>query len=444
MNDFTSDELKRLIETSGESDNIDFKGPMTWDKSTHSAKLAKVIVSFANSRDGGAIVIGKSEENGQFVITGLTDEEAISFETTKVATWINSRFSPPVRLVCNSIEYQKKRIVVISVSQFEDIPIICTKPLPDPNDKKNELLKKGTIYVRNHNAESAPLKTVEELRTLIGLATSRQGDQMLSMFDSILKGKPILPTLTDVEQYENEYAQITSGMENVLKERMRNGGWTLRAYPTSYLPERWNDNEELESIIRKRSVRIRDEFPPSRQKTHPREWGICNDYYGEIWTLARSGLFAFWKSFRENMNKFKAPWTSLDGTPEFPEIDEGMWLDYTSNIYDVAELFMFLSRLVEEYEPGEEIIIYLNADSLAGRKLVSRNPRVSVSHGNPEPCRAHSYEFSKRITVEELRAEWEMVCADALKRFFEYFPDTNIRKDILLKWVERFKNRELD
>tara|TARA_R110002111_G_scaffold100976_6_gene156487 strand:+ start:46689 stop:48023 length:1335 start_codon:yes stop_codon:yes gene_type:complete len=444
MNDFTPDELNRLIKTSGESDNIDFKGPMTWDKSTQSAKLAKVIVSFANSRDGGAIVVGRSEVNGQFETTGLTDEEAISFETTKVSSWINSRFSPPVRLVCNPVEYECKRIVVITISQFEDIPIICTKPLLDPKDSRKELLKLGTIYIRNQNAESAPLKTVEELRTLIGLSTSRQGDQILSMFDSLLKGKSLLPSITDEEQFEKELAQIKSGMENVLKERMSAGGWRLRVYPASYIPERWNDNEELESIIQKRSVRIRDEFPPSRYKTHPREWGICNDYYSKIWTLSRSGLFAFWQSYSENKEIFKSPWIPLDAPHEARLIGEGKWLDFTSNIYIVAELFMFLSRLVEEYESGEEVTISLNADSLAGRILESRNPRVSVNHGNPEPCRANSFEFTKRITVEEFRAEWENICADALKRFFEYFPDVNIRNDILLKWVNRFKNREFD
>ncbi|QDT24415.1 helix-turn-helix domain-containing protein [Gimesia chilikensis] len=442
MNDFTPDELKRLIETSGESDNIDFKGPMTWDKSTQSAKLAKVIVSFANSRDGGAIVIGRSEVNGQFEITGLTEDEAISFETTRVASWINSRFSPPVRLVCSSIEYECKRLEVISVAQFEDIPIICTKPLLDPTDSRKELLKQGTIYVRNQNAESAPLKTVEEFRTLIGLATSRQGDQMLSMFDSILKGKPILPVENHQERYEAELKRIEKGLEDVMKDRMVLGGWRLAIHPTTYVEDRWNDSEELEAVIQKRSIRIRSEFPPTRNGTHLREWGICNDYYGEIWTLTHSGMFALWQPYRENSYKYECQWRGLDGTPSIPDIEPGGWIEFKLNMDLVIEMFMFIDRFIEEYELGGDFDLSFVADSLSGRKLVCRDSQINFSHRDPEPCRANRFEIVKQFRIEEFRAEWESICADTIKRFFEYFPNSNITKEVILGWIERFKRRE--
>ena len=56
-------EIIRYIEVSSESDNIDAKGPMSWDGDMASASLAKDLVSFANSRDGGVIVVGKAEVN---------------------------------------------------------------------------------------------------------------------------------------------------------------------------------------------------------------------------------------------------------------------------------------------------------------------------------------------------------------------------------------------
>jgi len=98
--------LIRWIECSGESDNIDAKGPMKWDGQANSAALAKDIAAFCNSPDGGVIVVGKSETApGKFESTGLTPEEAGSFETTRVANWINSRFSPPISLVCYRQEH---------------------------------------------------------------------------------------------------------------------------------------------------------------------------------------------------------------------------------------------------------------------------------------------------------------------------------------------------
>src|SRR5438270_12075897 len=81
----SSDELIRFIEAAGESTNIDAKGPMEWDGGEASAGLTKDILALANSRDGGVIVIGKDEPaDGRFVLTGLTEAQASSFDTTRV------------------------------------------------------------------------------------------------------------------------------------------------------------------------------------------------------------------------------------------------------------------------------------------------------------------------------------------------------------------------
>lgn len=435
-------EIARYIEASGESENIDVKGPMSWDNHVESANLAKDIVSFANSRDGGVIVIGKSEVSpGTFEMTGLTEEQAISFETTKVATWVNSRFSPPVRLCCHPQDYDGKKFVVITVSEFDEVPILCTKSFQEPNSK-NHCLKERTIYVRNVNAESAPLGTVDELRRLVGLATSKRGSEMISMFESMLKGRPLVPAPSDEEQFTQELEQIEKGLEDVLKKWMNSGGWSLIVYPGTYRPDRWNDKEELEAVIHRRSVGIRKEFPPHTMGPHPREWGICNDTYGDIWTLSRSGLFAYWKPYLENETKYACFWRGPGGEPSEPDIDPGCWLDFKPNVYNLIEMFMFIVRFVEEFEPGENIHFRLRAESLAGRKLVSTDPQVKVSFGIPEPCKAQAFETTKQLSVEEFRANWKDICARTMKEFFGYFPGPSIQTETMLKWVERFEKRQ--
>ena len=70
--------LMRYIECSGESDNINAKGPMTRDGGVQSASLTKDIAAFCNSSDGGVIVVGKSEQTpGEFKFTGLTPKKPI-------------------------------------------------------------------------------------------------------------------------------------------------------------------------------------------------------------------------------------------------------------------------------------------------------------------------------------------------------------------------------
>ncbi len=115
----SQEHLLRFIQTSGESSSIDAKGPIEWDGGINSAALAKDIVAFANSRDGGVIVIGKSEgDDGKFQFDGLSVEQASSFETTKIAAWINARFQPPVSVVCYHQDYEERRFVILVVDEF--------------------------------------------------------------------------------------------------------------------------------------------------------------------------------------------------------------------------------------------------------------------------------------------------------------------------------------
>ena len=188
----SSEELVRIVRMEGENGDIDAKAPVSWDGADQSAGLAKDIAAFANSRNGGYVVIGKKEnESGGFDPIGVSEEQAATFDTTKVAQWVNSRFSPQIRLTCYPPqEVDGKLFVVIEVLEFDDVPIMCMKSFPGPK-KGDHLLKEKTIYVRNANAASAPLATVDEMRTLVGLATKKRRNEMLAFWDAMLRGRPL-------------------------------------------------------------------------------------------------------------------------------------------------------------------------------------------------------------------------------------------------------------
>src|SRR5579872_2425408 len=188
----SAESLDRWIETSGENEFVDAKGPMTWDGADTSASLAKDIAAFANSKDGGIIVIGKSENaDGSYSFVGMTPEEAGSFDTTIVGQWINARFAPPIRLACHRAEYRGRPFIVIAIQEFGDIPAICIKSYQEQANPRNHVLREGTVYIRNQNAESKPVMTDDELRTLIGLATRKRGDELLAHFQAMLRGQSL-------------------------------------------------------------------------------------------------------------------------------------------------------------------------------------------------------------------------------------------------------------
>lgn len=431
------DELARWIAAAGEDKFIDAKGPVFWDGADTSASLAKDIAALANSRDGGVIVIGKSEApDGSFTYTGLTPEQSASFETTKVGQWVNARFEPPVYLACYHAEYLSKRFVVIVVREFEDVPTLCIRSFQEAGNPKNHLLREGTLYVRNQNAESKPMQSVSELRALIGLATRKKGDELMPHFNAMLQGKP--PTLA---QNPSQFEQEIQGVRRELKLDNGKAGWWMFFRPEKYIGNRWPTSRDLERLITKHAVHISGEFPGHQSGTFPMAWGIANKDYGETWALTKSGVFCYSMEFRENHET--ANHTGYRGGPEAQQpIPPGQWVEFTWAIRTVVEFFLFQSRFVEVFEPGEVVHLHLSAGPLDGRKLVALSGDIRMGYGAPEPCRAPIFTLDKTADVADLRTNWEPTCASILKQFVDLFPTPqDISLEALLKWVDWYKTR---
>jgi hypothetical protein len=451
---YSDEELRRVISNPGEDNYIDAKGPLSWDDGCEAARLAKDIAAFANSRDGGFIVIGKDEQRpGVFPITGLTDEQANSFETTRVANWINSRFSPPIRLVCYRVEHDGAEFIVLRVSEFSDIPVICTKRFDDPENPRKPLLEEGRIYVRTPNAASKPLQKESELRELIGIATKKQGDTLLQHFNAMLKGNALTAeSVTDQERTEDEL----SGMQSDLRDRGTfdlDNGWTFFFHPSSYRKERWVDLRTLEGHIRTRAARLTDTFPASQTGTFRTEWGIANDRYGETWALARSGIFLYHTKFREDseheLNTIRErvqhtarhldEWRYRRFVEQLPEY---RWIEFKWNMEIIIQSCAFMSRFVDLFGPGESISYRFHAAPLSNRHLMSFDNNLSFNPECRDPCGSPRFSYAKVQLLEELLADWRIECAKVLYRFFELFPDYNITFETLKKWVERYTGKD--
>ncbi len=433
------DELTRYIEAAGESANIDAKAPMAWDSGEASASLTKDIIALANCRDGGVIVLGKEEsksKQGQFVLVGLSEPQAASFETTKVATWVNNHCEPAVTLVCHRHEHQGRAFVVITVAEFQDVPVICTKQFEQSGAGKGTkvLLRKGAIYVRTPNAESAPLSSAEDMRPLIGLATTKRTDQMLAMFQAMMKGRPLIEPQPAVDLFGPEREEVQATLATELEGQVGRGAWTFVCHPAQHRPDRWSDATTLRKVIEKSAVRLYRGFPPYSRDTHVREWGICDRMFEDAFGLTHSGLFVANRLFREDGLEYRSPWQPG------PDFAAGQWLDFKLNLSVVIEFFLFLSRFAENFEVGEEIVYELSAQPLAGKRLVTMDGNINLDP--TEPCRASRFRRTGKVTLEALRASWEERCAKTMHDFFEFFPGTAISQETMKAWIERAKERK--
>ena len=170
-----------------------------------------------------------------------------------------------------------------------------------------------------------------------------------------------------------------------------------------------------------------------------RDWGLCNDTYRETWGLTPSGLFFLLRPYYENEREFECPWRDLSGQRTEPRLPSAKWLDIKPSLFTVAEFFSFGERFVGEYGVGERIHFEIRATGINGRHLVTTDGEID--RDMTPPCRANRFTFTKEMVVEEFRAAWEELAAQAMKRFSDVFPDTATSIETMRDWVQRFKQR---
>lgn len=149
-------ELEEILEGGAETQRIEFKAMCNWDVTS----LAKDILALSNIRDGGYIIIGVKDAT--FERQGVNASQKETYQVDIMKDQITAYADPHVMF---SVVFPKdkdgKEYVVIKVSEFEDVPVICRKNSADT--------RSGTLYYRNKNrrVESAPISNSYDMRDII-------------------------------------------------------------------------------------------------------------------------------------------------------------------------------------------------------------------------------------------------------------------------------------
>ncbi|RWC25950.1 MAG: ATP-binding protein [Mesorhizobium sp.] len=159
----TTEELEALLEGAEETDRLEFKRAMSWDKHV----LVKDILAMANVQDGGRIVIGIEDET--LARQGVTEEQRNSYVPDQLRDQIAEYADPEVVFsVRTPTDTAGRRFIVIQVSPFETLPVICKRDGPD--------VTKGTIYFRSpaQKPQSARISNSTDMRRLIEQSISKR------------------------------------------------------------------------------------------------------------------------------------------------------------------------------------------------------------------------------------------------------------------------------
>ena len=155
-----------LILAGRESTSLEYTRSAPW-KDLRLA-LIRTVLGMANTRGGGNIVIGMTENPDKtFAADGMSQAHWDVFppeEDFRAA--VNGFAEPFIEPRVQRHEPEGKRFLVITVPEFDYEPVLCTKA--------EDRLKEGALYVRStRKPETVEVRTTTDMRALMRLATDK-------------------------------------------------------------------------------------------------------------------------------------------------------------------------------------------------------------------------------------------------------------------------------
>jgi predicted HTH transcriptional regulator len=149
-------ELENLLSGAVETDSLEFKQAMAWDRKV----FVKDILAMANIVDGGRIVVGIEDET--LIRQGLTAGQAATFDfqtmRDQIAPFADPRVVFRSELVTDS---GGLTFAVIEIEPFDDVPVVCKR--------NGEDVKAGEIYYRSRvrRPQSARIDNSADMRDVL-------------------------------------------------------------------------------------------------------------------------------------------------------------------------------------------------------------------------------------------------------------------------------------
>ena len=182
-----------------ESRAVDFKQSIKWKD--YRIKFAETIMAMSNLRDGGIVIIGVSEEDGDWKPKGITNKDLTTYDPDDMIDFVNKYASPVVNFDVVRHEVDKLQFLIISIREFESEPVVCKR------DYKKDL-RRGTIYIRPiGKPETRAIQNAEELRELLDIAVEKKMRRFAGQIERIYGSKPT-SYQHDQEKFDQELGDL--------------------------------------------------------------------------------------------------------------------------------------------------------------------------------------------------------------------------------------------
>jgi hypothetical protein len=423
------EDIKRLLEQKTETKNLDYKECLNWDDPSNKDKLniVKDILAMSNTQDGGRIIIGVKDETFEFI--GVSEKDFKSFNQTKINDYIHKYSDPKITCQVYKEKIKDKCLIIINVSEFQEIPVICEKNGFTSDNK--QILKSGQIYIRTDKATTEIISSSENMREFLGRAIAKKGDELLNSIARLIKGKPLKTSDESKENYSQEIIEADKFLEESIGDELQKGGfWEVVVYPTSYDGERFTDQLKIGQVIKEAEVDLRGwNFPHTDRENvfnfmNGRE-SFTMDNALEGYRAYRCGLFVWKRAFWEDTQRHNGKSV----------------LSFTSTIYAITEFFIFFKRYYENILAEDESLhIEIRLNGTKERNLVSFG--VGILHGT-YVSKESSVFIKEDIKFVDIRAFYKEIANKFVKQIFLVFNCDDIAEETINMWQKKLIERKL-
>jgi hypothetical protein len=167
-----------VLDRCEETQAVDFKESAPWESLRW--KLLRTIMAMGNLRGGGVIVIGASERQRVWDLSGVSTSDLATYDPDIVRAAIDEYVSPPATVEIATHDHVSDRtFLVIRIQEFDEAPFVCKKNSPD-GVQRNDTLASGTVYIRPPGKpRTSRVMTAAEMHDLLELAADKRARKLL-------------------------------------------------------------------------------------------------------------------------------------------------------------------------------------------------------------------------------------------------------------------------
>jgi hypothetical protein len=412
------------IAASSEDRRREFKSSAPWNQLKF--KITRAALAMANTRGGGLIILGVQDDGQGCSPSGLTAEHLSCYDDDEVRSLINQYADPYVICSIHRPMIDEKQFIVIDVSEFDELPVICKKAANDENNKV--ILQAGGVYIRSYQKpESCLVQSQTEMREMMDIAIERGIRRFLARAEQTGVSLRVQPTHS--EQFDQERREFDEQIAGC--ERFAKGHYLVSIRPTIYNSHAIEPISLILDLANRFQVRYFGwKFPfivRNEEAVEQRCAGIPRRPKGweEFWRMYQSGQFLCAIAYREDAAD-REPLEYLD-----------VWARRrvaASNVSGVINIHTLIRIVKQAYEFAAGLATPLAWDSTVEVTVTLTNTadRVIVSTDPARPARvfwqATAPQIKSRRIVEakDLLAKAGSLAAAAATEILERFAKTEI------------------